>query len=136
MRKFLLLSIVILLLTGCGKTESAQNAASEISTQTAAAKAHTGKQLVTFIEIGSVNCIPCNLMQPVMKKVEETFGRQVKVIFYDVWTPAGKPYGEKYNVRAIPTQVYLDADGKEFKRHVGYAPFEDVKEILAKKGVR
>jgi thioredoxin 1 len=53
-----------------------------------------------------------------------------------VWTPEGRPYGEQYKVRAIPTQVYLDANGKEFYRHIGFAPFEDVKEILASKGVK
>ena len=42
--------------------------------------------IVTFIELGSVNCIPCKMMQPVMKNVEKKYGSQVKVIFYDVWT--------------------------------------------------
>ena len=40
---------------------------------------------VTFVELGSVNCIPCKQMQPIMKSVEEKYGDQVKVIFYDVW---------------------------------------------------
>ena len=37
--------------------------------------------LVTFIELGSVRCIPCQQMQPVMKSVEEKYGEQVKVFF-------------------------------------------------------
>ena len=43
------------------------------------------KPKVTFIELGSVNCIPCKQMQPVMKSIEEKYGEQIKVIFYDVW---------------------------------------------------
>ncbi len=39
---------------------------------------------VTFIELGSVNCIPCEAMQPIMKRIEKKYGEQVKVIFYDV----------------------------------------------------
>lgn len=39
---------------------------------------------VTFIELGSVRCIPCQKMQPVMKHIEENFGKEVKVVFHDV----------------------------------------------------
>jgi len=51
---------------------------------------------VTFIELGSVRCIPCKQMQPIMKSIEEKYGKQVKVVFYDVWTEAGAPYGKQY----------------------------------------
>ena len=40
---------------------------------------------VTFVELGSVNCIPCKMMQPVMADIEKEYGDSVKVIFYDVW---------------------------------------------------
>jgi hypothetical protein len=30
-------------------------------------------------------------MQPVMKSIEEKYGKQVKVVFHDVWTEAGAP---------------------------------------------
>lgn len=45
------------------------------------------KPIVTFVELGSVNCIPCRMMQPVMKSVEEKYGNQIKIVFHDVWTP-------------------------------------------------
>jgi thioredoxin 1 len=90
---------------------------------------------VTFIELGSVRCIPCKMMVPIMKEIEEKYGDEVKVIFYDVWTDAGRPYAEKYQIRAIPTQVFLDENGKEFFRHVGFFPREELFEVLKKKGV-
>lgn len=49
-------------------------------------KKEIAKPKVTFVELGSVNCIPCKAMQPVMKSIEEKYGEQVKVVFYDVWT--------------------------------------------------
>ena len=88
---------------------------------------------VTFIELGSVRCIPCQKMQKVIKKVEEKYPHQVKTIFYDVWTEEGKPYAEKYHIDPIPTQVFLDQDGKEYYRHEGYFPFEDLEKILLQK---
>ncbi len=90
---------------------------------------------VTFIELGSVNCIPCRMMQPIMKEIEEEYGDQVKVLFYDVWTPEGRPYAEKYRIRVIPTQIFLDKDGNEYFRHEGFFPKEELVKVLKMKGV-
>jgi thioredoxin 1 len=91
---------------------------------------------VTFVELGSVNCIPCKAMQPVMIEIEQEYGDQVKVVFYDVWTDAGKAYGEKYKIRAIPTQVFLDKDGKEFFRHMGFFSKNEIVKVLEKQGIK
>ncbi|HOU03252.1 MAG TPA: thioredoxin family protein [Bacteroidales bacterium] len=96
----------------------------------------TGKYKVTFIELGSVRCIPCQQMQPIMKSVEEKYGKDVKVVFHDVWTEAGAPYAKQYGIEAIPTQVFLDKDGKEFFRHVGYFPEDELVKVLQQKGVK
>lgn len=93
------------------------------------------KNIVTFVELGSVNCIPCRMMKQVMDKVEEKYGGQVKIIFYDVWTPEGRPYAMQYGIRSIPTQVFLDKNGKEYSRHSGFFPFEDLEKVLKKGGV-
>jgi len=91
---------------------------------------------VTFVELGSINCIPCKMMQPVMKAVEEKFGGRVRIVFCDVWTPEGRQDAMKYRIRAIPTQVFLDKHGKEYFRHEGFFPQAEVEKVLAKKGVR
>ena len=91
---------------------------------------------VTFIELGSVKCIPCRMMQPVMKQVEEKYPGQVKVVFHDVWTPQGEPYGQQYKIMGIPTQVFLDKDGKEYARHVGFFDFANVEKVLKQGGVK
>ena len=90
---------------------------------------------VTFVELGSVNCIPCKQMQPVMKSIEAKYGEQVKVIFYDVWTKEQKPYAEKYGIKLIPTQVFLDEKGKEFFRHEGFYPEKEIDKLLQGKGI-
>ena len=90
----------------------------------------TTKPKVTFIELGSVNCIPCKQMQPVMKAIEEKYPKQVKVIFYDVWTKEQKPYAQKYGIKLIPTQVFLDENGKEFHRHEGFYPEKEIDKVL------
>jgi thioredoxin 1 len=92
--------------------------------------------MATFVELGSVNCVPCKMMQPVMKDIEKEYGDQVKVIFHDVWTSEGKPYGEQYKIKAIPTQIFLDKEGKEFFRHLGFFPTEEIEKVLEKRGIK
>ena len=91
---------------------------------------------VTFVELGSVGCIPCDKMQPIMKEIEEEYKGQVKVIFYDVRTAFGEPYKKKFNIRAIPTQVFLDKDGNEYFRHLGFFAKDELIKILEMQGVK
>lgn len=92
--------------------------------------------LATFIEIGAAQCIPCRAMQPIMKEIASEYKGQVRVVFYDVWTPQGKIDGMKYNIRVIPTQVFLDKNGKEYFRHEGYFPKEELIKVLKMQGVK
>lgn len=94
------------------------------------------KPIVTFIELGSVNCIPCKAMQPIMEEVRNKYPGQVRVIFHDVWTPKGQPYGQFFKIKVIPTQIFLDKNGKEYFRHEGFFPAEELYKILAKGGVK
>jgi thioredoxin 1 len=94
------------------------------------------KAKVTFVELGSVNCVPCKQMQPIMKAIEEKYGDQINVIFYDVWTQEHKPYAQKYGIKLIPTQVFLDENGKEFHRHEGFYPESEIAKILQSKGMK
>jgi thioredoxin 1 len=99
-------------------------------------KSDTLKPMITFVELGSVKCIPCRKMQPVMKAIEEKYGEQIKVIFYDVWKADQRKYGEEYNIRLIPTQVFLDKDGKEIFRHEGFFPEAEIDKFLQKQGLK
>jgi thioredoxin 1 len=94
------------------------------------------KPQVTFVELGSVRCIPCKQMQPVMKAIETKYGNQVKVVFHDVWTDAGKPQADIYKIKLIPTQVFLDELGKEFFRHEGFYPESEIDKLLQKRGLK
>ena len=95
-----------------------------------------GSIKVTFIELGSVRCIPCKKMQPIMEEIKKEYEGQVKVVFYDVWTSEGRPYAYKYKIRLIPTQVFLDKDGNEYFRHEGFFPKEELVKVLEQKGVK
>lgn len=97
--------------------------------------ATTDEIKVTFVELGSVGCIPCDKMQPIMKEIEEEYKGQVKVIFHDVKTAEGNPYIKEFGIRAIPTQVFLDKDGKEYFRHLGFFAKDELIKVLKMQGV-
>ena len=131
------ISITFVLLAGILVAGYGQNAAQANKPKTNnEMKKDETKYKVTFIELGSVRCIPCQKMQPVMKSIETKYANQVKVVFHDVWTPDGKPFAEQYGIESIPTQVFLDENGKEFSRHEGYFPEEELVKVLKTKGVK
>ena len=109
-------------------TKEAEESAQDSSHQPAAAQ-------ITFIELGSVNCIPCRKMQPVMRAVEEKYRQQVKVVFYDVWKPDQKKYAYQYGIRLIPTQIFVDAQGNELVRHEGFFPEAEIDRFLQSQGL-
>jgi len=94
------------------------------------------KPFVTFIELGSVKCIPCKAMQPVMASIEKKYADQIKVVFYDVWKAEQKKYADQYGIKLIPTQIFLDKDGKEIFRHEGFFPEGEIDKLLQKRGLK
>jgi len=143
MDKTLILLFCILFLTTTAycqtkkKTEQTGKQAVKLSSTVTSGKLKPVPVKVTFIELGSVKCIPCKMMQPVMKEIENEYSdKGVKVVFHDVWTKEGQPYSMKYNIRAIPTQVFLDKNGKEYFRHEGFFPKDELIEVLKQQGIK
>ncbi len=119
--------IFIISVSGCSEeTASQDNEGKDVS---------KSKTKVTFVELGSVKCVPCIQMQPIMKSVEEKYGDQIEVIFYDVWTDEGHKYAEIYKIQLIPTQVFLDENEKEIFRHVGFFPETEIDKFLQEQGL-
>ena len=55
-------------------------------------------------------------------------------MFIDVWKNPDEK--EKFDIRAIPTQIFYDKDGKEVMRHEGYFSKEEIIGVLTKLGVK
>ncbi len=129
--------IIIILFTNCTQNNAKNKNPdkSNVKSDSTLVKENTESIKVTFIELGSVKCIPCKMMQPIMDEIEKEYAGQVKVVFHDVWTSEGRPYAERYRIRAIPTQIFLDKDGKEYSRHTGFFPKDELIEVLKKQGV-
>lgn len=91
------------------------------------------KHKVTFIELGADRCIPCKAMQPIMREIAQEYKGTIQVVFYDVWkTPK---YAKDYGIQMIPTQVFIDKNGKEISRHVGFFAKDEIIKMLKEKGI-
>jgi thioredoxin 1 len=123
LRTFLPVLIGILLLSGCSQ-------ASDIDSVLAQAK-KDGR--VVMLELGSVGCIPCEQMKPVMDKLRSGYKDKLEVYFVDV--RKDNATGRRFGAYMIPTQVFLDKNGKEFHRHVGFYAYEEITPVLKKAGL-
>ena len=82
------------------------------------------KKLPILVDLGADRCIPCKMMIPVLKELSEEYKGKLQVEFHDVWkNPAPT---QQYGIRVIPTQIFLDPQGKELYRHEGYFSKEDI----------
>jgi thioredoxin 1 len=75
-------------------------------------------------EFGAGYCVSCKEMEKVMAALKTTHSGQVE--FRMVYVDKEKPLFEQYKIMLIPTQVFLDASGKEVDRHVGALTKEEV----------
>jgi thioredoxin 1 len=127
--------LLVFITVSCSGKEEIQKTDSTQLNSNISNNADSSKK-VTFIELGSVNCVPCKAMVPIMDTMRKDLSDQVDVLFYDVWTDEGKPYGQKFNIRVIPTQIFLDENGKEYFRHEGFFSIEDLYPVLEEGGVK
>jgi len=88
------------------------------------------KHKVTFIELGADRC---KAMQPIMREIAQKYKGTIQVVFYDVWkTPK---YAKDYGIQMIPTQVFIDKNGGEIFRHVGFYAKDEIIKMLKEKGI-
>ena len=93
-----------------------------LPTQAQGSAAGQGKP--ALYEFGSKYCIPCKEMKEVMAALKTDHGDQVE--FRMIYVDEEKPLFGQYQIVAIPTQVFLNAEGNEVDRHLGALSKEEV----------
>jgi len=93
----------------------------------------TTKPQITFLEFGSTTCVPCKMMEGVLEEVRIIYGDSVEVTFHNV--NENRELSKEWGIKLIPTQIFLDAEGKEFHRHQGYYPTEEIVKVFAEQGL-
>ena len=90
-------------------------------------------KLPTVVDFGATGCIPCKMMAPILERLKRDLAGRVHIVFVDVYEEA--ELVAKHGIRTIPTQVFLDADGKELTRHEGFMSAMDIMLTLRRQGI-
>lgn len=125
MKKIVFLAVFMMLLVQAGFSS-----ASEVDNVLSKAKK---ERKAVMLELGSVGCIPCEQMKPVMEKLRKNYRGRLEVFFVDV--RKDREAAGRFGVSMIPTQVFIDNKGNEFSRHIGYFPYEEIVPVLKKTGL-
>ena len=85
-----------------------------------------GTEKYTLLDLGSKGCYACDNLQPVLETLRTKYSNEIDIKFYDVArTSEGKQLSKKYGIQFIPTLIFLDKNGKEVKRLVGFYTVEE-----------
>jgi thioredoxin 1 len=122
----LLLGLMGLPLYGCSSDETS-------ASHTQPAGVVPVKGMVTVVDLGADSCIPCKMMAPIIEKLEKNYRGKAAIVFIDVWKD--KEPVKRFGIRAIPTQIFFDKEGKEVYRHTGFMGEADIIGQLKKMGV-
>lgn len=76
------------------------------------------RRMPRLVDLGTTTCAPCKAMLVVIAELERSYPDQLAVEFVNVQQQ--EDIARRYDVRIIPTQVFLDPDGKELFRHTGF----------------
>jgi len=72
-------------------------------------------------------------MVPVLAQVKNMYNGKVVVKFIDINEDPEET--SKYDIKVIPTQIFLDKDGKQVFRHEGFFSKEEIVKVFKDMGV-
>lgn len=106
---------------------------------TAAAAAAGSKNLpvmgtVTMVDLGAASCIPCKMMAPILERLEKRYKGKAVIAFVDL--RYDQEAARRFGIRAIPTQIFYDRNGREITRHIGFMSEEAIVAQLKAMGVK
>ena len=79
------------------------------------------------LKIGAEWCPECVIMKPRWKEIEEEFS-WLNTEYYEA--DENKDLSKKYNVKDVPTFIFLDKNGDEILRKEGIVSKEDLIKII------
>jgi len=86
----------------------------------------------SLVDFGSTGCVPCDMMAPILETLREKYKDKVNVLFIHV---GEEPIlASRYGVQTIPIQIFFDKSGKEFFRHVGFFPQDQIETKISEMG--
>lgn len=89
--------------------------------------------LPRLINFGAEQNATCKIMDVVLDELAQAAGEKLVVQYIDV--NEQKDLTKQHAIRMIPTQIFLDAQGKELFRYEGFISKEDILKKWAELGI-
>jgi thioredoxin 1 len=80
----------------------------------------------TLLEFGSTGCTICKQMEPVLEEIKNSDKPKINVVILNIMHPENLPMMKYYGISAVPMQILLNKQGKEFFRNYGFISSNDV----------
>lgn len=91
------------------------------------------QRVPVLLEFGRGWCIPCKYMKPILDDMARSYAGKAVVMAVDM--DVNRDLVRKFNIRLMPTQVFLLPDGREFFRNEGTLEREHIAQVFAKMGL-
>lgn len=91
------------------------------------------KRVPILLEFGRGWCIPCKYMKPILDDMARLYAGKAIVMAVDM--DVNRDLVRKFNIRIMPTQVFLSPGGNEFFRNEGTLEREHIAQVFSKMGL-
>lgn len=82
----------------------------------------------SVIDFSATWCGPCKMMKPIFHKLAAEYADKYNFITIDIDEEPG--LAEKYHIQAVPTFIFIDADGEEGDRIKGAVDESELRDML------
>ena len=72
-------------------------------------------------------CGPCKMLSPVLEKIDEKFGENLKILKVDI--DKFPELANKYNIMSVPTLIFFE-NGEIVRQETGFMPEENIMEFI------
>ena len=123
MKKYWKLTVIVVLVLIVAVILAAKNKSSQTADNNSI-QIVANSDLPKLVEFGSVSCVPCKMMAPILEELKQEYTGIFEVDFVDV--QQNRSAISAYSIDIIPTQVFFDVEGKELYRHQGFFPKQEL----------
>ena len=116
--------LALLVVTACAPKPTSGPAAQAQAQPQPQAQPYTATNLPKLWDFWATWCPPCKELKPTIEALEKEYEGRIEIRSINV--DENKELAQKFEVKAIPTLVFLDAKGNELSRIVGLTPKDTI----------
>lgn len=118
MKNIIWICLSMLLLVSCGTATSDKTNKSDTLTNEESVSDVKVIGLPVIMDFSATWCPPCQQFKPIFEEAKDRYSGQIEFKTIDV--DAEKELAQQFNITSIPAIVFIDAEGNEINRIIGF----------------